>query len=62
MPSEKLKAECDRVVRDIERRVESFMHVDDGEGPGWLHDGVMSVLLGCIDGKSVQIEIHVQPH
>ena len=53
--------ECEHVVRVVEERVESFMLLEDGEGPLELHDGVQSVLIGSIAGKTVQITIHVQP-
>ena len=59
--TQKLQLECARVVRDVEARVEKFMTVTEGEPPLWLGDGVKSVLLGCVDGKSVEIQIHVQP-
>jgi hypothetical protein len=58
---ERLRSECERVVREIEAAVERFMIIEDGEGPIELHDGVQSVLLGSLAGKAVQIEIHVQP-
>jgi hypothetical protein len=58
---ERLRSECERVVREIEVAVERFMITEDGEGPIELHDGVQSVLLGSLAGKTVQIEIRVQP-
>jgi hypothetical protein len=58
---EKLRSECERVVREVETRIESFMTVEDGESPIELHDGVQSVLLGRLEGKGVEITIHVQP-
>ncbi len=61
MLEEELRLECERIVRDVETRVESFMVIEDGEGPGELDDGVQSVLLGSLAGKGVQISIHVQP-
>ena len=59
MLEEELRLECERIVRDVETRVEGFMVIEDGEEPGELHDGVQSVLLGSLAGKSVQISIHV---
>ncbi len=61
MLGEELRLECERIVRDVETRVERFMVIEGGEEPIELHDGVLSVLLGRLAGKSVQIEIHVQP-
>ncbi len=58
---ERLRSECERVVREIEAAVERFMIIEDGEEPTELHDGVQSVLLGSLAGKTVQIEIRVQP-
>ncbi len=58
---ERLRSECERVVREIESAVERFMIIEDGEEPIELHDGVQSVLLGSLAGKTVQIEIRVQP-
>ena len=57
---EKRRLECERVVRQVESQVERFMVIEDGEKP-YEFDGVMSILLGTIDGKGAQIEIHVQP-
>jgi hypothetical protein len=37
------------------------MIIEDGEEAIELHDGVQSVLLGSLSGKTVQIEIRVQP-
>ena len=61
MLGEELRLECERIVRDVETRVERFMVIEDGQEPTEMHDGVLSVLLGRLAGKSVQIEIHVQP-
>jgi hypothetical protein len=58
---ERLRSECERVVREIEAAVERFMIIEDGEEAIELHDGVQSVLLGSLSGKTVQIEIRVQP-
>jgi len=52
--------ECERVVRDVEVRVEKFMAIEDGEGLVEIGDGVQSVLIGSLSGKTVQITIHVQ--
>lgn len=41
--------------------MEGFMPVEDGEEPLEFHDGVQSVLIGSLAGKTVQITIHVQP-
>ncbi len=61
MLREELRLECERIVRDVETRVERFMAIEDGEEPIEMHEGVMSVLIGRLAGKSVAIEIHVQP-
>jgi hypothetical protein len=53
--------ECERVVRELEAAVGRLMTIEDGEEPLELHDGVQSVLLGLLAGKTVQIEIRVQP-
>ena len=53
--------ECERVVRELEAAVERLMIIEDGEEPIELHDGVQSVLFGSLAGKTIQIEIHVQP-
>ena len=53
--------ECERVVRDVEVRVEKFMAIEDGEGLVEISDGVQSVLIGSLSGKAIQITIHVQP-
>ena len=53
--------ECERIVRDVEARIERFTAIEDGEDPLELNDGVQSVLLGSLAGKSVQIRIYVQP-
>ncbi len=53
--------ECERVVRDVEVRVEKFMAIEDGEGLVEISDGVQSVLIGSVSGKTVQSTIHVQP-
>jgi hypothetical protein len=53
--------ECERVVRELEAAVGRLMIIEDGEEPLELHDGVQSVLLGSLAGKTVQVEIHVQP-
>ena len=58
---ERLRSECERVVRELEAAVGRLMTIEDGEEPLELHDGVQSVLLGSLAGKTVQIEIHVQP-
>jgi hypothetical protein len=58
---ERLRFECERVVRELEAAVGRLMTIEDGEEPIELHDGVQSVLLGSLAGKTVQIEIHVQP-
>ncbi len=58
---ERLRSECERVVRELEAAVRRLLTVEDGEEPIELHDGVQSVLLGSLAGKTVQIEIHVQP-
>ncbi len=58
---ERLRSECERVVRELEAAVGRLMTIGDGEEPLELHDGVQSVLLGSLAGKTVQIEIHVQP-
>jgi hypothetical protein len=58
---ERLRSECERVVRELEAAVGRLMTIEDGEEPIELHDGVQSVLLGSLAGKTVQIEIHVQP-
>ena len=58
---ERLRSECERVVRELEAAVERLMTIEDGEEPLELHDGVQSVVLGSLAGKTVQIEIHVQP-
>ena len=57
--SEALECEC--VVRDVEVRVEKFMAIEDGEGLVEISDGVQSVLIGSLSGKTIQITIHVQP-
>ncbi len=56
-----LRTECERIVRAVETRIGKFMAVEDGEEPLELHDGVQSVLIGSLAGKTVQIAIHVQP-
>ena len=61
MPRHELELECERIVRDLEARVERFMEIEDGEPAMWLNDGVQSLLLGHLDEKSVEIRIHVQP-
>ena len=61
MPRQELELECERIVRALEARVERFMAIEDGEPIRWEHDGVQSLLLGHLDGKSVEIRIHVQP-
>ena len=58
---ERLRSECERVVRELEAAVGRLMTIEDGEEPIELHDGVQSVLLGSLSGKTVQIEIRVQP-
>ena len=37
------------------------MAIEDGEELLELHDGIHSVFIGSLTGKTVQIEIHVQP-
>ena len=61
MSRQELQSECERIVQDLETRVERFMAIEDGEPAMWLNDGVQSVILGFLDGKSVEISIHVQP-
>ena len=56
-----LRLECERIVRELEARIERFLTVEDGEEPGELDDGVHSSLIGDLGGKTVKIEIHVQP-
>ena len=58
---ERLRSECERVVRELEAAVGRLMTIEDGEESLELHDGVQSVLLGSLAGKTVQIAIHVQP-
>ncbi len=58
---ERLRSDCERVVRELEAAVGRLVTIVDGEEPLELHDGVQSVLLGSLAGKTVQIEIHVQP-
>jgi hypothetical protein len=58
---ERLRSECERVVRELEAAVGRLMTIEDGEESLELHDGVQSVLLGSLAGKTVQIEIRVQP-
>ena len=57
---EKRRIECERVVRAIEARIESFMPIEGGEGP-YEYDGVKSILLGFLEDKCVEVAIHVQP-
>ncbi len=61
MLGEKRRLECERIVRDMEARIETFMAIEGGEEPLEYGDGVVSVLMGSLAGKSVQISIHVQP-
>ena len=61
MLGEELRLECERIVRDVEARIERFMAIEDGEEPGETGDGVHSSLIGSLAGKTVKIEIHVQP-
>ena len=53
--------ECERIVRELEARIGRFLAIEDGEEPLELHDGVQSVVIGSLAGKTVQIAIHVQP-
>lgn len=47
--------ECERIVRDLETQIESFMAIEDGEEPLEVDDGVQSVLMGPLGGKTVKI-------
>ena len=61
MLGENLRSECERIVRDLEARIERFMPIEDGEEHLECPDGVRSSLIGSLAGKTVHIEIHVQP-
>ena len=58
---DEVRLECERVLREVEERIERFMAIHDGEEPLVVSDGVQSVLLGAFAGKGVSIDIYVQP-
>ena len=56
-----LRHECDRVLGLVEARIRTWLSEDWSEGPTDSIDRVVSVLIGEFEGKSVSVEISVQP-